>query len=369
MSHLAFLWPAVAAASASEFTVALAKQWAEFATDDGSAPATEPAWSTPNRIALHLNSVRLRDFSTTQKGTPTLLCAPFALHGATVTDVAHGHSLVATLQAAGLERLFVTDWRSATPEMRFLAIDDYLATLNVLVDELGGTADLVGLCQGGWLSLLYAARFPAKVRKLVIVGAPIDIAAAPSDLSMMVDANPLTAFRELINLGDGRVLGERVLKFWNPKPTIADVRRLLQTALPVDSSEFMALAVLFQRWYEWTVDLPGVYYLEVIDKLFRQNALARGRFVALGQTVDLSRVKKPLYLLAASDDELVPPQQLFASARLIGTPADQIVTVTAPCRHLSLFMGKDVLDRHWPNIARWLRSDVGAKGTRARATH
>ena len=97
-----------------------------------------------------------------------------------VTDLAPGHSLVAALRAAGLRRLFVADWRSATPEMRFRAIDDYLADLNVLVDELGGYVDLIGLCQGGWLALLYAARFPGKVRKLVIAGAPVDIAAAPS---------------------------------------------------------------------------------------------------------------------------------------------------------------------------------------------
>jgi pimeloyl-ACP methyl ester carboxylesterase len=54
--------------------------------------------------------------------------------------------------------------------MRFWSIDDYLCTLNVLVDELGGV-DLVGLCQGGWMALIYAARFLAKVRKLALAGA------------------------------------------------------------------------------------------------------------------------------------------------------------------------------------------------------
>ena len=77
----------------------------------------------------------------------------------------------------------MTDWRSASPDMRFLAIDNYLADLNVLVDELGGYVDLIGLCQGGWLALTYAARFPLKVRKLVLAGAPIDVAAGTSRLS------------------------------------------------------------------------------------------------------------------------------------------------------------------------------------------
>lgn len=360
MSHFAFLWPALAAASASEFAAAVAKQWADFAAPDHQKPAGEPCWATPNSIALELNTVRLRDFSTARKGHPTLLCAPFALHGATVTDFTSGHSLVAALRAAGLLRLYVADWRSATPEMRYLAIDDYLAALNVLVDELGGSVDLVGLCQGGWLSLLYAARFPDKVRKLAIAGAPIDIAAAPSALSAIVNANPLAVFRELVRLGDGRVLGQRVLQFWAPPAQEnADIHRLLQTRLPVESAEFAALADAFRCWHAWTVDLPGVYYLEVIEKLYRHNALAGGGFVALGQTIDLKRLTTPLYLLAARDDELVSPPQLFGLERLVGTPADRIVTAMAPCRHLGLFMGEDILKEHWRGIAHWLGQPIG----------
>jgi poly(3-hydroxyalkanoate) synthetase len=85
-----------------------------------------------------VSSVRLRDFSTAAEGIPTL-----------ITDFAPHHSLVAALQDAGIERIFLTDWRSASPDMRFLSIDNYLADLNVLVDWLGGSIDLVGLCQGG----------------------------------------------------------------------------------------------------------------------------------------------------------------------------------------------------------------------------
>src|SRR5512141_706297 len=213
--HLAFLWPALAAASASEIAGSIAKQFIGLTgtTEDDTA-TREPDWATPNTVALDLKTVRLRDFSTAQQDVPTLLCAPYALHGAGIVDLAPAQSLVAALRTAGITNLFVTHWRSADADMRFLPIDDYLADLNVLVDQLGGRVDLVGLCQGGWLSLLYAARFPAKVRKLVLAGAPIDIAAAPSGLSAITDASPLSLFQELVRLGGGRVLGRAVLKFW-----------------------------------------------------------------------------------------------------------------------------------------------------------
>jgi poly(3-hydroxyalkanoate) synthetase len=146
-----------------------------------------------------------------------------------VADFATGHSLVAALRQAGLQRLFVTDWRSATSEMRFLGVDDYLAELNVVVDEIGDMADLVGLCQGGWMALVYAARFPAKVRKLVLAGASIDIAAASSALSRLAEATPLAVFHELVRLGDGLVPGRRVQKFWGVESASTQhVRQVLQ---------------------------------------------------------------------------------------------------------------------------------------------
>ncbi len=283
--RLGFMWPAFAAASASEFAALLAKHFIGLASDadDRSAPR-EPAWATPNTIALELKTMRLRDFSTAADGVPTLLCAPFALHSAAVADLAPGHSLVAALRDAGLRRLFVTDWRSATPEMRYLRIDDYLAELNVAVDRLGGSVDLVGLCQGGWMSLLYAARFPAKVRKLVLAGAPIDIAAGQSALSALADASPLALFHELVKLGDGLVLGREVQKFWGAETLDRrEIHDLLQTPEPIGSPAFAALEATFRAWHVATVDLPGAYYLEVIEKLYKRNEIARRRVRRLGR--------------------------------------------------------------------------------------
>ncbi|MGY4428007.1 hypothetical protein ACVWWO_000484 [Bradyrhizobium sp. F1.13.1] len=122
-------------------------------------------WTTPNSVALELATMRLRDCTRTGSGLPALVCAPYALHRALIADFAPGHSVVQSLQNGGIDRVYLTDWRSAAPDMRYLSIDSYLGDLNVAVDEIGAPVDLVGLCQGGWLSLLYAARFPAKVRR------------------------------------------------------------------------------------------------------------------------------------------------------------------------------------------------------------
>jgi pimeloyl-ACP methyl ester carboxylesterase len=353
-------WPMAAASQIAEANIRLL---------ESLLPPTRPApsrqspfpWSSPNAIALELGSMSLRDFSaggdgpaTLSGGPATLICAPYALHGATIADFAPGHSVVERLRQNGLSRLFVTDWRSATPETRFFTIDNYLADLNVAVDQLGPPVDLIGLCQGGWLALVYAARFPKKVRRLVLVGAPIDIAAAKSSLSNFAADVPLGMFDELVRLGEGIVHGQQMLGMWgfSHGPNEADVT--LQTGEKIEPVPRQELNERFDRWHAETVDLPGSFFLQVVKWLFKENRIAEGRFVALGQNIDLSKLTAPIYLLAGSRDEVVSVEQLFAVSRLVGTPAKHLAKMTEPCGHLSLYLGAEVLGRAWPDIAHWL---------------
>ena len=315
----------------------------------------EPRWTTPNRIALELPSMRLREFSADRDGIATLVCAPLALHDATLTDFAPGHSLVAALRMAGLRNVFVTDWRSAIPEMRFFSIDSYLADLNVVVDELGGCANLVGVCQGGWMALVYAARYPSKIHGLVLAGAPVDINAGESELSRVAHSVPTSVFKHLVELGDGRIRGSHLLQLWKHPPLEPEaIHGLLQVPDDISTPRSSQLITLFRDWCARPIDLPGTYYLQVVQWLYKDNQLATGRFAALGRPIDLSMVRRPIFLLAARDDEIVAPEQLLAARHLVGSNGHQIRTEILPCTHLGLFMGATTLQHTWPKIALWL---------------
>jgi poly(3-hydroxyalkanoate) synthetase len=261
--------------------------------------------------------------------------------------------------ASAMASEFVTDWRSAAPEARFYSIDTYLADLNVAVDAVGDKIDLIGLCQGGWMALAFAARFPNKVRRLVLAGAPVDIAAGPSVLSRLTDNLPMATFREIVQTGEGRVLGRRVLGLWGPAHPGADaIAEILQVTPERLAAREHRLQARFEEWHAFTVDLPGTYYLQVVEWLYKQNRLATGRFVALGRRLDLSALCAPIYLIAARADELVAPAQVFATARCVGTPPELVRTTTAPSRHLGLFMGAATLQTMWPEIGRWLDEET-----------
>jgi poly(3-hydroxybutyrate) depolymerase len=321
-------------------------------------PAKPSEWATANHVVLELDTLRLRDFTpagTVAVGLPVLVDAPYAGHASTIADYAPGQSLVHTLQSNGLARVLVTDWKCATLAMKDFGIDQYLADLNTVVEHLGGQVHLVGLCQGGWLSAMLAARYPEKVVSLVLAGAPIDTHAGQGPLKKIVKELPLHFYQDLVKAGGGLMRGQTMLTGWkNMNAGEQFFGKYLDLYQHIEDKNYVARTRHFESWYENPIDLPGAYYLQAIEWLFKENRFANGKFVGLGQRLLLKDVVCPTYLLAGSDDDITPKEQVFAAEKLLGTPADQIISKTAPGGHIGLFMGTRTLSEFWPGIARWI---------------
>jgi poly(3-hydroxyalkanoate) synthetase len=149
-----------------------------------------------------------------------------------------------------------------------------------------------------------------------------------------------------------------MLGLWGVSHGPNEADATLQFSEDTDPARRAELGERFRQWHAETVDLPGSFFLQVVNWLFKQNRIAEGCFVALGQSIDLSRLSVPICLLAGSRDEVVSVDQLFAVARLVGTPPGHLATMTEACGHLSLFLGTEVLGHAWPDIARWLVRDL-----------
>jgi poly(3-hydroxyalkanoate) synthetase len=283
---------------------------------------------------------------------PVLIVGPYAVHDASIADFADGHSLAQTLAEGGADALALTYWKSATADMRDYGIDTYLSDLNVAIDDLGGRSSLIGLCQGGWLAAAYAARFPCKVAKLVLAGAPIDPGAADSRITLSLAATPPAAIAQLLAVAGGRVSGSLSFPLFSHNwPTEFTAEAALQDADP-------SIVEKFDAWNARTVDLPGAYFTQTAEWIFRENRLARGSFPALGRRVGLSGIGAPIFALAAADDEVVSlPQATAIKSRCRKT---KVMVRVEPGGHLSLFMGRKTLRTAWREIARWLKEESTA---------
>ena len=356
-----FFWPMAAAIELGQAGMDLFQKNLSYVSEAEKITApSEPEWATSNRVLLDLDTMRLRDFSVAghkSTQTPVLIDAPYAGHSSTIADYARGQSLVETLQAAGLEHVLVTDWKNATSGMKDFDIDKYLGDINTVVDYLGGKVDLIGLCQGGWMSTMYAARFPAKVRSLVLAGAPIDTDAGSGPIKKLAHTLPLAVYKEMVAAGHGCMLGKTMLSGWKSmNPEEQYFGKYLELYRHIDDKNYIARTEKFERWYENPINLPGAYYLQAIEQIFKDNRLAKGTFVALGQRLALKDIVCPVYLLAGSEDEITTKEQVFDAEKYLGTPKDAIVKKLASGGHIGLFMGSKTLKECWPDIARWIIS-------------
>jgi poly(3-hydroxybutyrate) depolymerase len=280
-------------------------------------------------------------------GAPALIVAPYAVHDAGIADMVPGHSLARVLIDNGVGPLALVSWKSATASMRDFGVDAYLSDLNVAVDDLGGRASLIGLCQGGWLAALYAARFPAKVASLALAGAPLDAKAAESGVTRALALTPPALIEGMVAMFGGLVHGGGIL-------TLAPqgIEGEYKAALALQCEPDAALNARFSAWRDRTLTLPGRYFIETAEWLFRENRLAENRFPALGRLCGLGDIEAPVQVLAARDDRIVaPPQALAARERC---PRAEVNARLVVGGHLSLFMGRRTLAQHWPRIARWL---------------
>ena len=354
-----WFWPIAAAIELGQDGMALFRKNLQYVTrlaDIDTPP--DSMWTTANRILLDLDTMRLRDFSAAGEisgQTPVLIDAPYAGHSSTIADYATGQSLVAALQKNGLRHILVTDWKSATQAMKDFAIDNYLRDIDVAVEHLGGKVDLIGLCQGGWMSAMYAARFPEKVRTLVLAGAPIDTDAGDGPIKKLAHSLPLAVYQEMVAAGGGRMLGIAMLAGWkNMNPEEQYFGKYLELYQHIEDKNYIRRTEQFERWYENPIDLPGAYYLQAIELIFKENRLAKGTFVGLGKRLSLRSIVCPVYLLAGAEDDITSREQVFDTEKYLGTPHGRIVRKLAAGGHIGLFMGTKTLTECWPVIARWI---------------
>jgi poly(3-hydroxyalkanoate) synthetase len=347
------VWTAALAARRTPADVALdTVRWWQHMTD-----RRRPGWASHPRVVRRTPLTALRDFTPEDAAqvVPTLVLPPQAGHDSSIVDFSPQQSQMHTIRAEGLDHLFALEWIGATQETKDATIDDILADVDAAVRQVGGDGpvNLVGDCQGGWVATIYAALEPERVNTLTIAGAPIDFHAGDAiiyDSTQALADRDLTFFRALVALGGGVLKGDFLLGGFIVIRPESEIGRQLQLLANVSEAHHVERYRAFEDWFKHTQDLPGPFYLWLVEHLFRDNRLIEGTLEIGGRHVDLGRITCPVNLLAGAEDHITPPEQVFALADAVSTPRKHITQRTTTGGHLGLFMGTEALRDHWPVV-------------------
>ena len=315
-----------------------------------------PAWASPHEIVFEAPLARLRDFSTSQRAdlVPTLVLPPQAGHDSCIVDFSAEQSQMQAILGAGLERAFSLDWIGATEETKDASVEHYLEVIDRAVEHCGGRVNLIGDCQGGWLATIYAALYPERINTLTLAGAPIDFHAGEpvvhEVLRHLAPGGDLRFYEALVKADGGVLKGEHMVSGFILIQPSAEISRQIDLLLHLDDEHHVARYCQFEDWFKHTQDVPGGFYLWIVEHLFRDNGLIDGAIKVHDRRVDLANISMPLYLLAGATDHITPPDQVFAIAGLASTPPEQVRRHVTTGGHLGLFMGHEALREHWPPI-------------------
>ena len=189
----------------------------------------------------------------------------------------------------------------------------------------------------------------------MLAGSPIDTDAGSGVIKAMAHDLPIADYDQLIALGGGLMRGQYMLDAWkNMHPGEQYIRKYVDLYENIGDPVYVKKEEAFEAWYENPIDLPGRWYLQVVQELFKENRLAKGTFKGLGVTLSLKKITCPVYLLAGADDDITTKEQVFNAEKYIGTPANLVVKSLVPGGHIGLFMGARTLKESWPSIARWI---------------
>ena len=310
-------------------------------------PMKRPDWTLPNTVSYENMSLKLRCFTAlpdTQK-TPILVLAPNAGHHLNISEL-----LISRCLRVDAERgVYVVDWTPPTADSpnKYDSLNDMIRNIANCVGELGNQVHLFTLCQGAWAGAIYAALYPDSVLSYTDAAGPIDFFAGGGKIQAICQSVPMSFYENLVNIGGGVERGEfQLMGFKSLNLYDRYIGDYLELWYAVCNGDEKAIEKWhrFKDWYDQPQNLSGVWYLEVVEKLFKKNLLISGELEIIGRKVDLGQITCPVFLIAGDEDDITPPPQVFNMENYVSTKV--VKHLIQDSGHIGVFVKESSLE-YW----------------------
>ncbi len=265
---------------------------------------------TPKELVFQIDKMKLYHYTPMVKNpnqVPVMITYAL-MNKQYIMDIQQDKSFVKKLLELGQD-VYIIDWGYATAEDRYVTMEDYIedymgSAIDFILEKHAiSQLNLIGKCQGGTFSAIYASMYPEKVKNLVTVAAPFDFDiedgllfkwSKEMDIDLLVDTygvipgdffNNVFIMLSPYNLSVGKYVSI-MDKFDDPKAL----------------GEFL-------RMEKWIFDCPaqaGENYRKWMKDLWQDNKLIKGEFVLGGKKIDLKNINMPLLNVYGLKDNLIP---------------------------------------------------------------
>jgi polyhydroxyalkanoate synthase subunit PhaC len=269
---------------------------------------------------------------------PVLICYAM-VNRPYLLDLQPDRSFIRELLLAGLD-VYLLDWGYPDGADRFSGLEAYIdgylrrCVEFVLEQQDIDSLTLLGVCQGGTLSLCYAALEPKQIARLITMVTPVDFKTPENLLSKWaqhIDVGLLTQ--------SGNVSGD-----------FLNLVYLSLMPFRLTLENFMRM----EKWIFDSPDQPATAFREFIQWFFQENRLISGELTLRGRPVHLKDFTAPVLNIFAAKDHLVPPSASIPLGAHIGSKDYQSLQVDAG--HIGLYVGGKTRKSVPAAVTAWLQA-------------
>jgi polyhydroxyalkanoate synthase subunit PhaC len=301
-----------------------------------------------DKIALYHYAPLARPF-----GLPPLLICYAMVNRPYVLDLQPDRSLIRELLSFGID-VYLLDWGYPDGADRFTGLDEYvLGYLHRCIEHIlnaGKTEslNLLGVCQGGTLSLCYAALEPRRIANLIAMVTPVDFKTPENLLSKWVQHIDIDLMTQSGNVS-GEFLNAAYLGLMPFRLTQQKYAELANMAGDRAGLENFAR---MEKWIFDSPDQPAKAFGEFVKWFFQDNRLIKGSLELAGRAVSLRSITQPVLNVFARRDHLVPPSASIALGAHIGS-ADY-TELAVDVGHIGMYVSSRARNTVSAAIANWL---------------
>jgi polyhydroxyalkanoate synthase subunit PhaC len=314
---------------------------------------------TPGKIIYQNDILQLIQYtptSSTVRDVPLLIVPPW-INKFYILDLTQPKSFIKYVVDQGFT-VFVVSWVNPDGRLADKTFEDYmregiLSAANAVTRETGvPKINVVGYCVGGTLlasTLAYlAARGDDPFASATFLTTQVDFTKA-GDLKLFIDDKQLTEIAATM-AETGYLDGARMATVFNmlrPKdliwPYVVNNYMLGKKPMPFD--------LLY--WNQDSTRMPAANHNFYLREFYHENKLAKGEMVLANTQLDLSKVKLPIYELAAREDHIAPAESVYIGSRMFGGPVEYVM---AGSGHIAGVVNppdpKKVKYQYWTNPAK-----------------
>jgi polyhydroxyalkanoate synthase len=285
--------------------------------------------------------------------------------------------------------VFVISWINPDARQAGKDFGDYMKEgILTAVDVIGKATgekevNAIGYCVGGTLLAVtlawLAARGENGIASATFFTAQVDFTHA-GDLKVFADEEQIAALE--------RRMGESGYMEGSGMATAFNLMRSNDLIWPYIINNYMKGKAPFPFdllfWNSDATRLPCANHSFYLRNCYLENNLTRGRMVVAGQTLDLAKVKVPVYNLATREDHIAPAISVFEGSRYFGGKVRYVLAgsghiagvINPPAKHKYQYWtggpAKGSLDRWiekarehpgswWPDWQAWIESLDGKR--------